>query len=76
MLGVSASPYSPCLAAQLPAGGLVTSIVTGVLAHLQLGWAAAAVLVLSGGAMSDMESVYGALGIKAAWGELTAGQAL
>ncbi|GLC44821.1 hypothetical protein PLESTB_001210300 [Pleodorina starrii] len=49
------------------AGGLLASLSTGALAPLHVAGAASAVLVLSGAAMSDMDTGLGALGVKAAW---------
>ncbi|GLI63015.1 hypothetical protein VaNZ11_005875 [Volvox africanus] len=59
--------WTYAFAAILAVGGLLTTIWTGLLEPLQLGWAAAAMLVLSGAAMSRIDSAPGALGVKLAW---------
>ncbi|GIL49895.1 hypothetical protein Vafri_6208 [Volvox africanus] len=59
--------WTYAFAAMLAVGGLLTTIWTGSLEPLQLGWAAAAMLVLSGAAMSRIDSAPGALGVKLAW---------
>ncbi|GIL86548.1 hypothetical protein Vretimale_11577 [Volvox reticuliferus] len=55
------------VAAMMAVGGLLTTLCTGLLEPLQLGWGTAALLVLSGAAMSNVDSVPGALGVKVAW---------
>nr|ADI46931.1 MTM0629 [Volvox carteri f. nagariensis] len=55
------------VAALMALDGLLKTVLTGLLEPMHLGWASAALLVLSGAAMSDIEYVPGALGVKLAW---------
>ncbi|KXZ55307.1 hypothetical protein GPECTOR_3g441 [Gonium pectorale] len=54
-------------AAVLAVGGLATTLTTGYTEAMQLGWGAAALLVVAGAAMSDAASLPGALGVKLAF---------